>query len=106
MATASETLDDPTSENKPIDEKTISQSPSTNQTITATNSNSQQSLTQRTRANTQAKREIILKIVIIGDMATGKSALVKRYVHNVFSEHYRATVNIDSRLVAFVLSYS
>jgi Ras-related protein Rab-32 len=38
------------------------------------------------------KREYLFKVLVIGELATGKTALVKRYVHNFFSEHYRATV--------------
>ena len=40
------------------------------------------------------KREYLFKVLVIGELATGKTALVKRYVHNFFSEHYRATVKI------------
>lgn len=46
------------------------------------------------------KREFLFKVLVIGELATGKTALVKRYVHNFFSEHYRATV----RHVLFDLS--
>jgi Ras-related protein Rab-32 len=38
------------------------------------------------------KREFLFKVLVIGELATGKTALVKRYVHSFFSEHYRATV--------------
>ena len=42
----------------------------------------------------EQKREYLFKVLVIGELATGKTALVKRYVHNFFSEHYRATVRI------------
>jgi Ras-related protein Rab-32 len=38
------------------------------------------------------KREYLFKVLVIGEMNTGKTALVQRYVDNFFTEHYRATV--------------
>ena len=40
------------------------------------------------------KREHLFKVLVIGELATGKTALVKRYVHNFFSDNYRATVRL------------
>ena len=41
------------------------------------------------------------KICLLGDFAVGKTSLVSRYVHNVFSERYLTTVGvkIDTRIV-------
>ncbi|RWS03149.1 ras-related protein Rab-32-like protein, partial [Dinothrombium tinctorium] len=47
---------------------------------------------------TKDGNEIILKILIIGDVATGKTSFIKRYVHKFFSTHYRATVGVDFAL--------
>ena len=39
-------------------------------------------------------------MIVIGEVATGKSALIKRYVHNYFGNksQYRATVGVDFQL--------
>ncbi len=41
------------------------------------------------------------KICLLGDFAVGKTSLVSRYVHNVFSDRYLTTVGvkIDTRIV-------
>lgn len=36
-----------------------------------------------------------LKICMIGDFAVGKTALVDRFVHNRFSENYKATLGVQ-----------
>lgn len=33
------------------------------------------------------------KVLVIGDLGTGKTSIIKRYVHQFFSPHYRATVS-------------
>lgn len=38
-------------------------------------------------------REYLFKLLIIGELGTGKTSFIKRYVHQFFSTHYRATVN-------------
>ena len=42
----------------------------------------------------------LYKVIVIGEVATGKSALIKRYVHNFFGSkaHYRATLGVDFQL--------
>jgi len=38
-------------------------------------------------------QEYLFKVLIIGELGTGKTSIIKRYVHQFFSEHYRATVS-------------
>lgn len=41
------------------------------------------------------QRERLLKVLVIGDLGVGKTSVIKRYVHQVFSQHYRATIGVD-----------
>ncbi|XP_035904558.1 uncharacterized protein LOC118508870 isoform X4 [Anopheles stephensi] len=55
--------------------------------------------TQATMATGQAeKREHLYKILVIGELGTGKTSFIKRYVHQFFSQNYRATIGVDFAL--------
>ena len=49
------------------------------------------------------KRPIVgdIKILIIGQYNTGKTALVNRWIKNSFSETYKATISTDFQLKYF-----
>lgn len=47
------------------------------------------------------KDEFSFKILVIGDVGTGKTSIIKRYVHDVFSDQYRATVRLEKILNQF-----
>lgn len=40
----------------------------------------------------------LYKVIVIGEIHTGKSALIRRYIHNFYSQNYCATIGVDFRL--------
>jgi len=38
---------------------------------------------------------LIIKIIVVGDMGTGKTSLIRRFVDGSFSEFYRITIGVD-----------
>lgn len=40
----------------------------------------------------------LYKILVVGEVHSGKSATIRRYVHNFFSDTYRSTVGVDFHL--------
>jgi small GTP-binding protein len=42
--------------------------------------------------------EYLYKILVVGDLGCGKTSIIHRYVNNIFSTKYRATIGVDFAL--------
>ncbi|KAJ4462638.1 putative lightoid family protein [Paratrimastix pyriformis] len=43
----------------------------------------------------QNEAEDVYKVIVVGDSGTGKTSVIQRYVSDVFSDSYKATIGVD-----------
>ena len=44
------------------------------------------------------KKDFLFKVLVIGDCNTGKTSIIKRYVHGIFTNNYKSTIGVDFAL--------
>jgi Ras-related protein Rab-32 len=50
--------------------------------------------------------EYLLKVLVVGDLGVGKTSLIQRYVHNIFSREYKATIGFIFCFFRFYLIFN
>ncbi|KAH0793233.1 Ras family protein [Histomonas meleagridis] len=45
--------------------------------------------------DTPAQIKLVMKVLVVGEMGTGKTSLIRQYVQGFFSEFYKTTIGVD-----------
>ncbi|CAD5229406.1 unnamed protein product [Bursaphelenchus okinawaensis] len=41
------------------------------------------------------RKEFLFKIIVVGDVSTGKTSLIQRFVRNAMTQQYKPTIGVD-----------
>lgn len=52
-------------------------------------------------ASSVKSRLRVAKCIVVGDIAVGKTTLINRFVNDVFSDNYKATIGVDFEVQKF-----
>jgi len=82
----------PTSSQSPTQPSSPDKSPS----LTARNSSSKRTNTvSKTEPVQEKMREYVIKVIVVGEIGTGKTSLIQRYTSGEFDKGYKATIGVD-----------
>lgn len=45
-----------------------------------------------------SESELLFKVLVVGELGVGKTSIIKRTVHNIYNQNYKATVGVDFAL--------
>ena len=49
------------------------------------------------------REQYMMKVLVLGEAGVGKTSVIRRYVHNLFSQHYKTTVGVDFQWKQFTI---
>jgi len=54
-----------------------------------------QKMTSSSSSDSISQMEYVCKVIVVGDIGTGKTSLIQRYTNGIFDKGYKATIGVD-----------